>query len=75
LRFFTVRSLRAALENIGFQVELCRSIPSYELVQPPRSFLYAPLALLEGWTDSGHNLEALARKSQLEPIGALHLPV
>ena len=70
LRFFTVQSLRAALENIGLQVELCRSVPSCQLVQAPRALLYAPLALLEGWTDSGHNLEAIARKPQLEQIGA-----
>lgn len=74
LRFFTVQSLRAALENIGLQVELCRSVPSYQLVQAPRALLYAPLALLEGWTDFGHNLEAVARKAQPEPIGAPRPP-
>ncbi|MFO1050202.1 MAG: class I SAM-dependent methyltransferase [Geminicoccaceae bacterium] len=74
LRFFTVQSLRAALESVGLQVELCRSIPSYELVKPPRSFMYAPLALIERWTESGHNLEAIARKAQLEPVAAPRQP-
>ena len=63
LRFFTNRSLRAALERTSFEVELCRSIPSYELLRPPRSLLLAPLAPFERWVGRGHNLEAVARKS------------
>jgi SAM-dependent methyltransferase len=63
LRFFTVRSLRASLERTGFQVELCRSIPSRELLRPPRSLLLIPLSPLERWTGRGHHLEAIARKS------------
>jgi hypothetical protein len=63
LRFFTVRSLRAALERAGFKVDLCRSIPSYELVPFPQSLLLTALAPLEHWAGWGHNLEAIARKT------------
>jgi SAM-dependent methyltransferase len=62
LRFFTTQSLQAALERTGFEVELCRSIPSHELLRPPGSLLLAPLAPLERWVGRGHNLEAVARK-------------
>jgi SAM-dependent methyltransferase len=62
LRFFTTRSLRAALKRTGFRVELCRSVPSHELLRPPKSLLLAPLAPRERWTGRGHNLEAVARK-------------
>lgn len=62
LRFFTVRSLRAALERTGFAVELCRSIPSHELLRPPASLVVWLLAPLERRTGRGHNLEAVARK-------------
>jgi SAM-dependent methyltransferase len=63
LRFFTVRSLRSALERAGFQIDLCRSIPIYELVRFPQSLLVTALAPLEYWTGWGHNLEAIARKT------------
>jgi SAM-dependent methyltransferase len=62
LRFFTIHSLRAALLHAGFQVELCRSIPSYELMRFPKSLFLTPLAPIERWTNRGHNLEAIARK-------------
>ena len=62
LRFFTTRSLRATLERRGFEVELCRSIPSYEMLRFPQALLLMPVAPIESWTDSGHNLEAIARK-------------
>lgn len=65
LRFFTIRSLRAALERAGFEVEVCRSIPSHELLRFPRSLFLKPLAPLERWTGRGHNLEAIARKGGL----------
>ena len=63
LRFFTVRSLRATLERSGFEVELCRSIPSYRSLRLPTSFLLTPVAPLEHLTGCGHNLEAIARKA------------
>jgi SAM-dependent methyltransferase len=63
LRFFTVRSLRATLERSGFEVELCRSIPSYRSLRLPTSLLLTPVAPLERLTGCGHNLEAIARKA------------
>lgn len=62
LRFFTVQSLRVALSRVGFHIELCRSVPSHELLQFPKSLALTPLAPFERWTGRGHNLEAIARK-------------
>jgi predicted SAM-dependent methyltransferase len=53
LRFFTTQSLRAALERNGFQVELCRSIPSHELLRPPRSLLACPARSTRGLDGPG----------------------
>jgi len=62
LRFFSIRSLRTTLERRGFEVELCRSIPSYEMLRFPQALLLMPVAPIECWTGCGHNLEAIARK-------------